>query len=125
MRSLFKRLNSDPIDPDSVNPNSSLEIPPSEFHDCSIVSDTETKLDEMTLLKGDINVPGPPPAVEPIPVEPFADSSIKPLMEGITQTSSACCFCFSTEAIWVWLLCFPIGDDGIHNTCDRTRCFGG
>lgn len=71
MRSLFGRLNSDPIDPDSVNPDSSLEIPPSEFHDCSIVSDIETKLDEMTFLKGDINVPGPPLAVEPSPVEPI------------------------------------------------------
>ncbi|CAH1445531.1 unnamed protein product [Lactuca virosa] len=70
----------------SANPDSSLEIPPSsEFHDCPIVSNTDMKLVETTLLKGDINVSGPQPAVEPSHVEPSADSSVKPLVEGITQ----------------------------------------
>lgn len=79
-------MNSDPIDPDFFNPDSSLEIPPSsEFHDCPIVSDVEMKLAELAFLKGDINVFGPQPAVDSSPVEPFTDSFVLSLVEDITQ----------------------------------------
>ncbi|CAI9271604.1 unnamed protein product [Lactuca saligna] len=82
LSSLSEWLNSDPIDPESTNLDSFLEIPPSsEFHDCPLVSYVEMKLDETNLLKRDINVSGPHPVVEASPMEP----SIQPLVEGITQ----------------------------------------